>query len=174
MENCFKKICFLFLHHLGFCWIFPWVYATLLINLTDQGLDYICSVCLTQHLSRAIINSYFKTGWNKPALLTITVVSQVLKHNHWTNPQNHQEIQGSFSVNFCINLSPCLEPLIYVEQKWSEVAQLCPTLCDPMDSRLHQAPPSMGFSRQEYWSGLPFPSPGNLPNPGIELSSLTL
>ena len=32
----------------------------------------------------------------------------------------------------------------------------------------HQAPPSMGFSRQEYWSGLPFPSPGDLPGPGIE------
>ena len=47
-------------------------------------------------------------------------------------------------------------------------------LCDPMDSSLHQAPPSMGFSRQEYWSGLPFPSPGNLPNPGIKPSSPTL
>ena len=32
----------------------------------------------------------------------------------------------------------------------------------------------MGFSRQEYWSGLPFPSPGNLPNPGIELGSSAL
>ena len=32
----------------------------------------------------------------------------------------------------------------------------------------HQAPPSMGFPRQEYWSGLPFPSPGDLPNPGME------
>ena len=32
----------------------------------------------------------------------------------------------------------------------------------------------MGFSRQEYWSGLPFPSPGNLPNPGIEPGSPTL
>ena len=31
-----------------------------------------------------------------------------------------------------------------------------------------QAPPSMGFSRQEYWSGLPFPSPGDLPDPGME------
>ena len=41
----------------------------------------------------------------------------------------------------------------------SEVAQSCPALCDPMDSSLHQAPSSMGFSRQEYWSGLPFPSP---------------
>ena len=32
----------------------------------------------------------------------------------------------------------------------------------------YQAPPSMGFSRQEYWSGLPFPSPGGLPDPGLE------
>ena len=37
----------------------------------------------------------------------------------------------------------------------------------------HQAPPSMGFSRQEYWSGLPFPSPGDLPDPGIESRSPT-
>ena len=37
-----------------------------------------------------------------------------------------------------------------------------------------QAPLSMGFSRQEYWSGLPFPSPGDLPDPGIEPSSPTL
>ena len=35
----------------------------------------------------------------------------------------------------------------------------------------YQAPPSMGFSRQEYWSGLPFPSPGDLPDPGIKLRS---
>ena len=57
------------------------------------------------------------------------------------------------------------------ERKENEVAQSCPTLCDPMDSSLHQAPLSMGFSRQENWSGLPFPSPGNLPNPGIEPGS---
>ena len=38
----------------------------------------------------------------------------------------------------------------------------------------HQAPLSMVFSRQEYWSGLPFPSPGDLPNPGIKPRSPTL
>ena len=38
----------------------------------------------------------------------------------------------------------------------------------------HQAPPSMGFYRQEYWSGSPFPSPGDLPDPGIEPVSPTL
>ena len=39
--------------------------------------------------------------------------------------------------------------------------------CDPMDGS-HQAPLFMGFSMQEYWSGLPFPPPGDLPDPGIE------
>ena len=38
----------------------------------------------------------------------------------------------------------------------------------------YQAPPSMGFSRQEYWSGLPFPSPGDRPNPGIKPRSPAL
>ena len=46
------------------------------------------------------------------------------------------------------------------------VAQLCPTLCDPMD--ISQAPLSMEFSKQEYWSGFPFPTPGDLPKPGIK------
>ena len=50
-------------------------------------------------------------------------------------------------------------------------AQLYPTLCDPMDYIAHQAPLSMGFSRQEYWSELPFPPPGELPNPGIKPAS---
>ena len=37
----------------------------------------------------------------------------------------------------------------------------------------HQAPLSVGFFRKEYWSGLPCPPPGDLPDPGIKLSSLT-
>ena len=45
------------------------------------------------------------------------------------------------------------------------VAQSCPTLCE---SAACQVPLSMEFSRQEYWSKLPFPPPGNLPSPGIE------
>ena len=36
----------------------------------------------------------------------------------------------------------------------------------------HHAPLPMGFSRQEYWSGFPFPAPGDLPDPGIETASL--
>ena len=51
--------------------------------------------------------------------------------------------------------------------------QLCPTFCDPMDCSL-SAPLSIEFSRQEYWSALPFPSPGDLLDPGIEPGPPTL
>ena len=55
----------------------------------------------------------------------------------------------------------------------SEVAQSCLILCDPMDC-IPQPTPSMEFSKQEYWSGLPFPSPNDLPDPGIKPGSPTL
>ena len=48
------------------------------------------------------------------------------------------------------------------------VTQSCLTLCDPMDYTACKAPLSIAFPRQEYWSGLPFPSPGDPPDPGIE------
>ena len=47
-------------------------------------------------------------------------------------------------------------------------------LCATPWAVAHQAPLSMGFSRQEYWSGLPFPSPGDLANPGIKPGSPAL
>ena len=51
------------------------------------------------------------------------------------------------------------------------VAKLCPALCNPMDCS-SQASLFLGFPRQEHWSGLPFPSPGDLPDPGVEPTSL--
>ena len=54
-----------------------------------------------------------------------------------------------------------------------KVTELCLILCDPMDGS-RQAPLSMYFSRQEYWSGPLFPSPGDLSNPGIAPRSPTL
>ena len=62
--------------------------------------------------------------------------------------------------------------LLLLKYQESEVdTQSCPTLCDPMDG----SPPwalSVEFSRQEYWSGLPFPSPGDLSDPRMEPETL--
>ena len=58
-------------------------------------------------------------------------------------------------------------PSLYVFESEATLVQSRPTPCGPMDCS-HQAPPPREFSRQEYWSELPCPAPGNLPNPGIE------
>ena len=62
-----------------------------------------------------------------------------------------------------------ITPTVWVHAK---SLQSCPTLCNPMDYIVRQAPLSMGFSRQESWSVLPFPPAGDLPHPGIEPPSL--
>ena len=75
-------------------------------------------------------------------------------------------------VSELINLSTFLLGNMKKHTK-RQCTQSCPTLATPLTGA-RQAPPSMGFSRQEYWSGLPFPSPGDLPDPGIEPRSPAL
>ena len=73
----------------------------------------------------------------------------------------------------CVYVYVCIYIYICICACVCKVAQSCPTLCDPW-TVAYQASPSMGFSRQEYWSGLPFPSPGDLTDPGIEPGSPAL
>ena len=64
---------------------------------------------------------------------------------------------GCIVIQLIFSSCTALWQLMYYQ--WtSEIAESCLTLWDPMDCT-HQAPPSMAFSRKEYWSGLPFPSP---------------
>ena len=72
-------------------------------------------------------------------------------------------IRTSFSL---LSPVPPPEPLTSLKRKCYSLS-----LCDPVDCIAHHAPLSMGFSRQGYWSGMPFPSPGNLPDPGIKHGS---
>ena len=89
-------------------------------------------------------------------------VSQSSHRNSTDSRESHTD--SYFSVE---GLSENVKPTLtrYV------CAQLCPTLCNPWMVPL-QAPLSVEFTRQEYWSGLPFSSPGDLPDPGVELTSL--
>ena len=70
-------------------------------------------------------------------------------------------------VCVCTHVCACMYVHACVPARW---LQSFPALCDPMDCN-RQAPLSMGFSRQEYWSGLPCPPSGDLPDPGIEPAS---
>ena len=68
---------------------------------------------------------------------------------------------GQLTIPVCVCVCVCV------------CSQKCLTLAT-LWTVAHQAPLSMGFPRQEYWSGLPFPPPGDLPHPGIELTSPAL
>ena len=61
----------------------------------------------------------------------------------------------------------------YTVSEWVKSLS-CVQLFETPGTVAYQASPSRGFSRQEYWNGLPFPSPGDLPNPGIEPGSPAL
>ena len=92
---------------------------------------------------------------------------------------------SAFSLHFS-ECQACLSFLSEDSSHWIQalkvlVAQSCPTLCDLSAPSLRglwtvalQAPLSIEFSRQEFWSGLPYPPPGDLLNPGIEPGSPTL
>ena len=74
-----------------------------------------------------------------------------------------------------LHCSPEITTILLIGYSESEVKSLSRVrLFETLRTVAYQAPPSMGFSRQEYWSGLPFPSPGDLPYPEIEPRSSVL
>ena len=134
--------------------------------MSDDNMEH----CQAGTLTQALVSRVFmETLKHKVGLLTQWLISR----------SSLSENQANMMWPKACNLNPTPIYLTCLRPKWkkrneSEITQSCPTLCDPMGSSLHQAPPSMGFSRQEYWSGLPLPSPGNLPDPGIEPRSPAL
>ena len=82
-------------------------------------------------------------------------------------------IHGIFQARILEWVAISFSNICLWSEVWSEVARCVPLFVTPW-TVANRAPPSMGLSRQEHWSGLPFPSPGQLPNPGIEPRSPTL
>ena len=149
---------------------------------------FLCwSLCL--HVFYETSLSVFKARpkmplWNKPSLNIVTWLHMSDNGSDTMSASPHLLFLLPFLLSrigtaFTIIASFCNPETLYhnVLQcyiiSFKVVAQSCPTLCDPMIVA-HQVPLSMGFSRQEYWSGLSFPSPGDLPNPGIEPESSAL
>ena len=95
-------------------------------------------------------------------LLVVVVVVVVVVENIFSA----QEFSGQGSVKKVCLCSTQQPPEVETDGPRAAAAatakslQSCPTLCDPVDAA-HQAPPSLGFSRQEHWSGLPLPSPAH-------------
>ena len=81
-----------------------------------------------------------------------------------------KETEGNMKSEECLHRT---NALIFTICCCCLVSKSYPTFLRPPHTVVHQAPLTMGFSRQEYWSGLPFPSPGDLPDPGIEPAAPT-
>ena len=115
----------------------------------------------------------FLAGWHtssgKPAEVDSNQIKTLIENNQY---YTMQEIANILKIS----KSSVENHLHQLEVKWrSEVKSLSHVrLFVTPWTVAYQAPPSMGFSRQEYWSGLPFPSPGDLPKPGIEPVSSAL
>ena len=92
-------------------------------------------------------------------------------HNFLQKIEEEEIFPNSF-YEASITLVPKLDnDSIFIKRSVWMYAQSCPTLCDSVDRSLPGSSLSMGFSRQGYLSGLPFPSPWDLPNPGIEFAT---
>ena len=93
-------------------------------------------------------------------------------HVHWV-PSLIKALY-TFTRPFPQHLKSTRLELTIDSESESEFAQSCTTLCDPRDCSPTRLLCPWGFSKQEYWSGLPFPSPADLPDPGIKPGSPTL
>ena len=98
------------------------------------------------------------------------IKSASLMFQHWQMLTWNQEVSQEELRTSCRRNLPVSQEQI---SDGGGLVAKCPTLATPRIVAW-QAPLSMGFFRQEYWSGLPFPSPGDLPNPGIEHESPAL
>ena len=101
------------------------------------------------------------------------IVAQANYPSASLGPQNYHlfpdPLHPDFSLPFLLSLNSMINHYTHSLMKWSKVKSLSSVrLFVTPWTGAYQAPPSMGCSRQEYWSRLPFPSPGDLPNSGIE------
>ena len=117
--------------------------------------------------------------WNHKCL-TLILNSYFISHHISWNPCPPPQLPHLSQLNLCDFSEPVTinQNIFFFPQRHrpltcvsAQSLQSCPTLCDLMDLA-HQDPLSMGFSRKEYWSGLPYPLPGNLPHPVIKLKFL--
>ena len=105
-----------------------------------------------QQLQEASREGFFSRAfWGSLALSTFWFQTSGL--------QNSQRISSVVLSHLCVCCAQLLSRVQLFAPLWTVVSQV---------------PPSMVFSRQEYWSGLPFPPPGDLPDPGIEPTSSAL
>ena len=133
------------------------------------GYAFQSSLTICPYLAAALplLSGSFQPWGSSPSCPWILSGSELLSHHTWPYLQDEVQVQipflpKAFPDSFNSSLCVCAKSLSRV---W---------LCATPWTIAPQAPLSVEFSRQEYWSGLPFPPPGDLPNPGFKPESPTL
>ena len=104
--------------------------------------------------------------WDSSGKALYTVLGHSAEGNWKRLKQRSNVSKFAFGMNYLASERSIVEAI----QTHAQLLRLCPTFWDPMNWS-PQSPLSMGFSRQEYWSGMPYPSPRYLLHPGIEPES---
>ena len=153
--------------------LLPWTIrpAISMAQLSHAGFRSLGSIAL---ITWSMIWHLFSNLSLDPTAQDAQTQSQKTAYISWSSEHGYLKRRDSLFQFFWLLFCP-LFPNINLYQN--------PVLCAQMLSHIrlfatpwtvaHQAPLSMGFSRQKYWSGVPFPLPGDLPNPGIEPASFT-
>ena len=145
-------------------------------------VEFSPSACMLSHFSHVWL---FVTLWSVACQASLSMGFS--RHGYWSGlpcpPSGDLPASG---INLRL-LSPALAGRFFITSTtWASVykylfecmraksLQSCPSLCNPKRTVACQVPLSMVFSRQEYWSGLLFPPPGDLPDPGTEPSSFNI
>ena len=117
--------------------------------------------------SQSYPRSEQRTPWFSPDMCRLPSIGIQPRYHRPRKPPQDLQVGQSALTDLCF----CVHSFLYSFMKVK--VKSCLTLATPW-TVAHQAPLSKGFPRQEYWSGLPFPSPGDLPDPEIEPRSPTL
>ena len=129
----------------------------LFLSLTSISLYAHNTICLSKHLFKDILFCFH----------VLTIINICI----YINICIGFCVDRSFQVN-CVNTWAWLLDCMLRKSEKVKVKSLSQVQFFATTWTVaYQDPPSMGFSRQEYWSGLPLPSPGDLPNPGIKPGS---
>ena len=137
-----------------------YVYVQLIHFTVHQELTQHCKATILQ-LKKKIENWYAAGAGSNPSFQSLGLCSLCCAASVLLASAPTSELLGP--LDRCTDGCCC----------YCLVTKSCPILCDPM-TVAHQAPQYTCLSRQEHWSGLPFPSPGDLPDPGIETTSPAL
>ena len=144
---------------------------------SDLGAPKKHCMYLFIHISgRSFLHKISSLGKKTMLFILLSLITSSTKHDNcmcYTLLLLEMDLRAQEKIYLCVCLCVhklCIHKITVKANRMGSVAQSCLTLCNHMNCSLPGSS-VQGISQKEYWSGLPFPSPGDLSNPGIKLQA---